>query len=54
MIKKLKEFFFKTHEEEKNSTISKKKLKEIASKLKLPELLSTSGHCNIAQTKSLV
>ena len=42
---KLKDFF-------QNSTISKKKLKEFASKLKLPELLSTVSHSQIAQKKA--
>ena len=50
--KKLKEFSSKLMRREKNSTIVKKKLKEFASKLKLPELLSTSGHCKIAQKKA--
>ena len=45
MFPKLKDFFFQ------NSTILKKKLKEFAPKLKLPELLSTSGYGKILQKK---
>ena len=32
----------------------KKKLKKFESKLNLPELLSTSGHCKIAQKKPVI
>ena len=52
LFSKLNDIFLKLKEFCQNSTILKKKLKEFASKLKLPELLSTIDHWKIAQ-KSL-
>ena len=49
LFSKLNDIFLKLKEFCQNSTILKKKLKEFASKLKLPELLSTSLHSEIAQ-----